>query len=521
MHAIIFTGAENSAGLERVSGAYRIATILRREGWDVEVVDYFYYFTLDELKQLIDSRNQHYTVNWIGFSATWLSTWTEKIQRNVVDFVSYVKEKYPETNIITGGADPRLELDSSRDVYKNIDYIVSGFGEVAIVELLKYLYSNGPKLKWWPTRWGGKHVDANAHYAAWPTTELSVDYEERDFLTGKEALGIELSRGCRFACSFCNFPILGVKDDTTRDIINLEYEFRRNYDKWGVKNYQISDETFNDRDEKLIKIANVVKSLPFEPNFNAFIRADLLVSKPHHKELLATARIWSQFYGIETLNHETGKRIGKGMHPDKIKAGLLDVRDYFRRNLGPYRGSVSLIFGLPKETRESLMATMKWFQDNWTSESVIAFPLNINTMGHLSKIDKDYESYGYRKMDPLLRKQLAEERNAKEWDTDNFVIWENDQMNFFEAMDLTSYHYKTFLPNHCDGWKLMSLVPLCDTLEEAVALNEADSYRTIHETSGKSSAVEGFRPENVQSQEYLREKARAAKTDYVNRKLSW
>jgi Cft2 family RNA processing exonuclease len=53
MHAIIFTGYERSGGLERVSGAYRIATTLRREGWDVEVIDFFYHWDIDQLKDLI------------------------------------------------------------------------------------------------------------------------------------------------------------------------------------------------------------------------------------------------------------------------------------------------------------------------------------------------------------------------------------------------------------------------------------------------------------------------------------
>ena len=70
MKAIIFTGYERSGGLERVGGAYRIATVLRKEGWDIEVVDFFYHWTLDQLKELIKIRNQAGQLSWVGFSAT-------------------------------------------------------------------------------------------------------------------------------------------------------------------------------------------------------------------------------------------------------------------------------------------------------------------------------------------------------------------------------------------------------------------------------------------------------------------
>ena len=90
---------------------------------------------------------------------------------------------------------------------------------------------------------------------------------------------METSRGCRFACSYCNFPILGVKGDYTRSQECFERNIKENYDEWGVTEYIITDDTFNDYIPKIQKYGDVVQSLSFEPNFTGYVR-----SRPHDHE---------------------------------------------------------------------------------------------------------------------------------------------------------------------------------------------------------------------------------------------
>ena len=77
---------------------------------------------------------------------------------------------------------------------------------------------------------------------------------------------------------------------------------------------------------------DVVETLPWKPYFTGFLRADLLVSRPKDKEELLRMGFLGHFYGIETFNHDTGKIIGKGMNPDKLQQGLIDVRKYLSEN---------------------------------------------------------------------------------------------------------------------------------------------------------------------------------------------
>ena len=429
MKAIIFTGYERTGGLERVSGAYRLATVLRREGWDVEVIDFFYWWKLDHLKELIKQRSQGSAINWIGFSCTWINYATDEFQSRINDFLMWVKQNYPNIITMAGGQNPSLHFP----MYTNVDYVIAGYGEIAMPQVLKHIYSNG-KIKGIPRK-NGWYVDANSFYPAWPISDLSIEYEPRDFIHPGETLALEFSRGCKFSCAFCNFPILGVKEDTTRDLKILEAELKRNYDQYGVTNYQVADETLNDRDEKLAKIGKIVKDSGIDFNFNAFIRADILFSRPQQLELLAEAGVWGHYYGIESLNHESAKSVGKGMHPDKIKQGLIDTETYFNTHLGKFRGTVSLIYGLPHETKETALDGIRWLENNWSNQSVVAFPLNINLIGNKSKIDSDYEKYGYRILKEEKRSTLFNRHN---FFPNDIVIWENDHMNMYDAIELVN-----------------------------------------------------------------------------------
>lgn len=465
MKAIIFTGYERSGGLERVSGAYRLATVLRKENWDIEVIDFFYLWEIHQLKELIKSRAKDGKLKWIGFSATWINYSSEKVQNMMMDFLQWIKENYKDIVTIAGGQNPSTHFP----MYNNIDYIINGFGEIATVEVLKYIYGNGTKIKGIPRK-NGWYVDANSFYPAWPISDLSVEYEARDFIHQGETLALEFSRGCKFACAFCNFPVLGVKEDTTRDLTNLKTELQKNYDQYGITNYQVADETLNDRDEKLIKIGKVLKELTFEPNFNAFIRGDILFSRPQQLEYLADARVWGHYYGIETMNHETGKIIGKGLHPDKIKKGLLETEEYFMKHLGLFRGTCSLIYGLPRETKESILDALQWFNTHWHRQNIIAFPLNISLTGKKSKLDENYEKYGYI----IMGQEKRELFNRHNFFSNDLTIWENEHMNMYDAIELANQQLDTY-PGFCDSWKLWAMIGVAESIEDALKIRSKNT----------------------------------------------
>jgi len=436
-HALIFPCVYPDK-IQRSLGGHRIASFLREYNWDVEVIDYVLHFTIDELKEIVRSRVTSCT-KFFGFSFIF----NEYDHNFLQEFLPWLKKMYSDILIIFGGQNIVVNPYPA-------DYYVNGFGENALMAILNYHFTNSNKELKLDDRWllVGKKVITNNNYSSAPMKSLLVNYEDRDFIQPDEWVYTELSRGCKFKCEFCNFPLLGVKGDWTRDAEDFELYLKNMYDRFGVKKYYITDETFNDSTGKIEKFSNVVKRLDFDPIFSGFIRADLLVSRPLDRELLGEMGFISHFYGTETFNHLTGKIIGKGMHPDRLKEGLLDVRKYFKNNTVLYRGQLTLIVGLPQETEETIAQSVDWIFNNWQGEAIVFNSLELQEFNsldaNLSILSKNPEKYGYRRSNipiPSVDTFESKKKYIQTKFSDKIFNWENDNFTYSRALDLVNKIY--------------------------------------------------------------------------------
>jgi hypothetical protein len=150
------------------------------------------------------------------------------------------------------------------------------------------------------------------------------------------------------------------------------------------------------------------------------------------------------------MNHASGKVVGKGMHPERIQQGLIDVKKYFSERMF-YRGTISLIIGLPFESAKTVKQTEDWLLKHWIDQSLVVFPLDVEdvfdeevTRGltNTSDFSQNLLKYGIRKMerDPV---KLEPKTGYYNWRMGGYaptaVMWEHDSMNIMEAQDI-SYH---------------------------------------------------------------------------------
>ena len=453
-HALIF--GVQAEPHRRNPGAHRIATCLREHDWDVEVCDFVAHWPLELLKEYARSRVTKHTV-FFGFS-TFFNFWNPVMN----EFTAWLKETWPDIPTVIGGQ------SVCTTPAENIDYWVDSFGELAILDLARGLIGNTHVgIKFDMNYLGQRRVIKSiASYPAYPMDSYQIKWQHRDFIKPFEWGTLEFSRGCKFSCSFCNFPILGVKGDYSRSQADFREELQYNYDEFGVTNYYVADETFNDRVEKIIKFADVVDQLDFEPYFSGFMRADLMISKPQSWEHIARLRFGGQYYGIETMNHASGKVVGKGMAPERIQQGLIDIKQYFSQRMF-YRGTVSLIVGLPYESVDTVKQTEQWLLNNWIDQSIIVFPLDVEDVfdeeqnkgsTNTSELSRNLVKYGIRRMDHDLVK-LETKNGYYNWRQGGYapstVMWEHDSMNILEAQEI-SYHLQQ-KSNHVfklDCWSL-------------------------------------------------------------------
>lgn len=477
-HALIFN--VHTINIRRPGGAYRIASFLREHGWDIEVIEWTMHWSQEELHELCKSRITNNTV-FVGYSC-FFSEWNDHVEK----LATWIKKTYPNVKQLTGSqSKPRMESDA-------VDYYLTGFGEYAILELLKYITGNGPAPNFDPKYFGSKKViTANHFYPAFPMKRLMIKYEDRDFIEPNDWLTMEFSRGCKFKCLYCNFPVLGVKGDYTRDADDYYIQMMDAYDRFGVTSYYASDETFNDRSEKITKFADVTRKMPFKPWFSGFIRGDLLVSRKQDWEPLAELGFLGQFYGIESMNHETSKAIGKGMHPDKLLPGLLEARNYFKtHNRKCYRGVIALMVGLPYESKESLQKSFQWLINNWQGEAIEVWPLEIPIdykTDVLSTLSVNWEKYGYREIPlenlPKLKNRFTEVKHGI-----SNLHWENEYMNFHEAR-LIADDFRSMAKEKCrfnvNSYGLDNLIQIGLTIEQALEFhsdNEQSDYLLLKQT---------------------------------------
>mgnify|MGYP000004616040 CR=1 FL=1 len=387
----------------RTSGSYRLATYLREEcGLDVEVVDFMFSWTTEEIEEVIKSRIGPNT-KLAGVGGLFM------IHAPVIQHAfAYIKENYPHVTTCAGSQDVW-----SISQVQNIDYYVSGYGELGVASIVK----GNPIWKWDQIIEGApkfRHIDClnTKEYNAFPWTKLSINYQDRDYILPHETLSMETSRGCKFACSYCNFPILGVKGDYTRSAEDFELDLKRNFDKWGTTDYIITDDTFNDYIEKIRKYADVVQSLDFEPSFMGYIRADLMTLRKHDVDELIRMRFNSHLYGIESTNHQSAKTIGKGGKPEIILPRILEAKQRFLKETGFYRGEMSFIWGLPYETPETMQKTLDWLDENWVGEAVSMFQLNIIKAGGITRendMSRNMHKYGYTIADPATVTRVTDQ----------------------------------------------------------------------------------------------------------------
>ena len=435
----------------RRGGIHRIANHLRQQGWDVEVIDFVDFWSSEELIELANSRIKDNS-RLVGLS--YLSNRVGNLV-GINDFCEHAKKLNPNIVVMSGGQVEPL-------YYKHTDYHVNGYGEHALDALLKYLFSNGsdPGLSDVSySEWNNKVkvLDANNDtYKAYPFRDPMIKYEKRDFIMPEEWGHLELSRGCKFKCAFCFLPALGVRGDFTRTQESFKEHMLHAYDNWGMKNYLISDETINDSTDKLTKFADVVEELPFDPYFAGFVRADLLISRPKDREEMVRMGLLGHFYGIESFHPQAVKAIGKGMHPDKIKAGLLDVKHWFKERVGKrYRGTVNLIGGLEYEPLESLYETAAWLKENWSdqewggSELEIQDP-NDGDVYNPSTLSEKLGTTSYQKMtDEEADYWFEKEQVNPKWinterDVRPGMLWKNEHMNIVQACKWSHYTYNIY-----------------------------------------------------------------------------
>jgi radical SAM superfamily enzyme YgiQ (UPF0313 family) len=437
---------------ERILWVHRVATFLRTNDWDAEVVDFTAFWQLEELQEFVRSRTTDKTVMFC-FGTAFLNPWSPYLN----EFTKWLKREYPKVAIVVGGN------NALTTPANHVDYWVDSYGENAVLALCRHLTGTlGAPLMRDPTYFGVKSVIRGLyHYPSAPLDSYLVDYEDRDFMMPWECPQIETARGCMFSCSYCNFPLLGQSKDVSVSKEEFKKQLQLGYEKWGITNWRVMDETFNDRPEKLQKYADAVDELGYNPWICGFARGDLVVKHRDHWDTYIRLGFLGHSMGIETFNKEAGRLVRKGMDPDKLQEGLLDFQAYTdvhapRR----YRANIQMICGIPGETTESWNQSLEWLNTKWTRQSASAHILEVpdydESLTNQSRFTKELVTNGLIKLEArqnpgyevskdsrgnVVFKSTTPRGGGVGSTRNDIVIWKHKDMDWYQAESLVKEFY--------------------------------------------------------------------------------
>lgn len=392
----------------RSIGAYQIANVLRKHNYSVQVVDNFpwliknnFNLVLDILKKFVSEE----TI-WIGFSSTFFDNLIDSSKDSIFDNslllsddqIKKIKECVMSLNdsvkFVLGGAKAWKKEASGI-----IDYYVEGYADTTVVDLTKYLQGKNPFFQFVKNLDHSRSVISDRGAHNFDFVNSAFHWHEDDCIFEKEALPIEISRGCIFRCSYCSYPLNGKsKLDYIKDPSILIDEFVRNYEMFGTTSYIYSDDTHNDSVDKLEFLYNKVYSkLPFKISFGSYLRLDLLRAHPQTIDLLKESGISSCFFGIESLNYESNKVVGKGARQEKIIETLEILREKWP-NVFKQSG---FIIGLPNDSETTVRNWMDIIcSKDFPLDNITINPLHIFQHTGLDSywfndIEINFKKYGY------------------------------------------------------------------------------------------------------------------------------
>lgn len=443
---ILISDHTNERYMMKSFGVYKVARELRIAGYEVAVIHHAHIFTVEEIKEILAYSVSKNTL-YVGFNNTFympinydgsahlynpdllgsMLPHGQVFNKEIKDLILSIN---PDCKIVLGGSSA-----DNADYNKDFDYVVIGYADISAVNLANHLYKGSDLKKSKKSKYGFTVIN-DAKAPDFEFGKRKMEYKRQDCIMPGETLFLEVARGCIFKCSFCAFPLNGKKKmDFIKHKKILIEELLENYERFNVTRYIFLDDTFNDSEEKVDLIYEVSKCLPFKLEFWAYIRLDLLASKPHTIDKIIQAGLKGCQFGIESLYPETQKAIGKGGNPKKQIETLRYIKSTYGNSVFLH---ASFIAGLPYEPKEEMIKTYEYFlseKDNLL-DSAEVHPMGIENLEDTerqfySMISKNPESFGIK---------FISRESIGMW----YVDWHNGEMHCRETWKIAEEYTRLF-----------------------------------------------------------------------------
>ena len=337
-------------------GLAYVAAALQKNGYQVEIFDnYLLQRPIDEVKTELKKRAPEIvgiTCNSLNYSCS-------------IEMAKAVKEVLPFCKVVVGGPHPSY-MPQTMLQHEEIDYVVIGEGEQAMVNLAAAIMSGQPdkviaKIPGISCRIGGEMVKSAPEFISdldavpFPARHLlPMRMYDRalPYLSVKPVDTMSIHRGCPYNCAYCETRELWgttCRAFSPQRVIDELKHMVENYDSKGI--YFVGD-NFTINKNRTFDLCRLMKENKIDLRWTCETRADLIT-----KELLVTmksAGCETIFFGVESGSPRIQKKLNKNIDLQEVKRTFELCKEV------GIQTATSFMLGIPGETVEDMNATFNY-----------------------------------------------------------------------------------------------------------------------------------------------------------------
>ena len=362
-------------------GILFLASYLRNEGFAVDIFDP--QINGDTELVGLERKCKEYPYDFVGISVLTSAD-------NSIDVVTrmsrMIRSVLPNTVIGCGGVGASLRYKEFVDI-DDVDLVMIGEGERTITAVAKHIeagYRDGFEII------SGVSTKKKTSFVKQDLIQDldSIPFMARDTLDErKKNLSPEMvkqfevrifcGRGCFGTCTFCaNYSVASLCNGyrvRQRSAESLVVEMEELHKKYGVNRFSFWDDNFLPAADaglqKAKKINELFSKLSFNPIFGIQTRVDTVTDEI--VSLLQEVGLQNVYLGVENINRDELKLLGKQVTPEQIKNALnvLYKYGYSYNSESPYRLRIGYIAFTP-------YTTIKAIQENYEFIEEYKIPIN-------------------------------------------------------------------------------------------------------------------------------------------------
>jgi len=426
-------------GFIKNASSLRLANELRKDGFVIRQIHHFIHFTDEELEQIIDDfaskqgkvvcistsflardDNENY-IKPPGWGKTKDGV---DIFKKILYVVLCAKKKH-NLKVMIGGWEVELRKFLNKEwgfptLMPFVDHFIIGSGANTIKKVLN-----------------GETIDKIAQSDPIEDySDISTNPTKEDVFNQNETLYFEIASGCVFSCHFCNFGSLGKKKhEYMRDYDSLKREIVSNYENFGTRMYNLTDNISNDYMEKMRMLVRIKDETGIDFKWAGYVRLDTIKSK-EQADLIRDSGMIGAIMGVESFTPSVGRYIGKMTDGERLKDTLRMCRESWGESAVV---SAMMITGLPTETDEQARETFEFFISEEGRYLVDTFKYTLLAI----TLDNDNKN------------EINKSRNHpfKDYKIQNYITWESPWTDSIRARALANEfnnraNQKTYITAH-------------------------------------------------------------------------